>query len=245
MALLLSQTLFAGKRAQVVQFFHNAALIFLPPAFMSEKLFFVMPERFFMIDDEMIHDAPDGGEPPADRAPEEQPGEVPLFDQREAEIEALQAQVADLKNAVLRERADQENLRKRFEREKENALKYGSEKLVKDLLPVLDSLTLGLDAAKAHEAEGKQALEQFIAGSAMTLKLLLEVLEKNGITEINPVGEKLDPEQHQALSAIPSPDAEPNTILHVAQKGYLLNGRVIRAAQVIVADGAQKNPPQS
>ena len=72
-----------------------------------------------MIDDEMIHDAPDGGEPPADRAPEEQPGEVPLFDQREAEIEALQAQVADLKNAVLRERADQENLRKRFEREKE------------------------------------------------------------------------------------------------------------------------------
>jgi len=146
---------------------------------------------------------------------------------------------------VLRERADQDNLRKRFEREKESALKYGSEKLVRDLLPVLDSLTLGLDAAKAHEAEGKQALEQFIAGSAMTLKLLLETLEKNGITEINPVGEKLDPERHQALSAIPSPDAEPNTILHVAQKGYLLNGRVIRAAQVIVADGAQKNPPQS
>ena len=215
-----------------------------------------------MIDDEMIHDAPDGGEPPADRAPEEQPGEVPLFDQREAaqpaaeteaplidtreaEIEALTAQVAELKNAVLRERADQDNLRKRFEREKESALKYGSEKLVRDLLPVLDSLTLGLDAAKAHEAEGKQALEQFIAGSAMTLKLLLETLEKNGITEINPVGEKLDPERHQALSAIPSPDAEPNTILHVAQKGYLLNGRVIRAAQVIVADGAQKNPPQS
>ena len=240
MALLLSQTLFAGKRAQVVQFFHNAALIFLPPAFMSEKLFFVMPERFFMIDDEMIHDAPDGGEPPAEPA-----ADVPLIDTREAEIEALQAQVADLKNAVLRERADQENLRKRFEREKENALKYGSEKLVRDLLPVLDSLTLGLDAAKAHEAEGKQALEQFIAGSAMTLQLLLEILEKNGITEINPVGEKLDPERHQALSAIPSPDAEPNTILHVAQKGYLLNGRVIRAAQVIVADGSQKNPPQS
>ena len=168
-----------------------------------------------------------------------------MIDTCEAEIEALTAQVAELKNAVLRERADQDNLRKRFEREKESALKYGSEKLVKDLLPVLDSLTLGLDAAKAHESEGKQALDQFIAGSAMTLKLLLEILEKNGITEINPVGEKLDPEQHQALSAIPSPDAEANTILHVAQKGYLLNGRVIRAAQVIVADGSQKNPPQS
>ena len=191
-----------------------------------------------MIDDEMIHDVP-----PSDESPAAQPAaetEAPLIDTREAEIEALTAQVAELKNAVLRERADQDNLRKRFEREKESALKYGSEKLVRDLLPVLDSLTLGLDAAKAHEAEGKQALEQFIAGSAMTLKLLLEILEK-----INPVGEKLDPERHQALSAIPSPDAEPNTILHVAQKGYLLNGRVIRAAQVIVADGAQKNPPQS
>lgn len=196
-----------------------------------------------MIDDEMIHDVP-----PSDESPAAQPAaetETPLIDTCEAEIEALTAQVAELKNAVLRERADQDNLRKRFEREKESALKYGSEKLVKDLLPVLDSLTLGLDAAKAHESEGKQALDQFIAGSAMTLKLLLEILEKNGITEINPVGEKLDPEQHQALSAIPSPDAEANTILHVAQKGYLLNGRVIRAAQVIVADGSQKNPPQS
>ena len=195
-----------------------------------------------MIDDEMIHDVP-----PSDESPAAQPAdaEVPLMDTREAEIASLTAQVAELKNAVLRERADQDNLRKRFEREKESALKYGSEKLVKDLLPVLDSLTLGLDAAKAHESEGKQALDQFIAGSAMTLKLLLEILEKNGITEINPVGEKLDPEQHQALSAIPNPDAEANTVLHVAQKGYLLNGRVIRAAQVIVADGAQKNPPQS
>ena len=79
----------------------------------------------------------------------------------------------------------------------------------------------------------------------MTLKLLLDVLQKNGVSELDPVGEKLDPELHQALSVIPSPDAEPNTILHVAQKGYLLNGRVIRAAQVIVADGAQKNPPQA
>jgi len=91
-----------------------------------------------------------------------------------------------------------------------------------------------------------QALYELVRGERdIPLKRLLETLEKSGITEINPVGEKLDPERHQALSAIPSPDAEPNTILHVAQKGYLLNGRVIRAAQVIVADGAQKNPPQS
>lgn len=180
----------------------------------------------------------------ADPAPEFVAEEA-FLDARGAEIETLQAQIAELKNAVLRERADSDNLRKRFEREKESALKFGSEKLIKELLPVIDSLTLGLEAAKAHEAEGRQALDHFIEGSSMTLKLLLDVLQKNGVSELDPVGEKLDPELHQALSVIPSPDAEPNTILHVAQKGYLLNGRVIRAAQVIVADAAQKNPPQA
>lgn len=186
--------------------------------------------------------------PPQEEGAEPSPefvAEEAFLDARGAEIETLQAQIAELKNAVLRERADSDNLRKRFEREKESALKFGSEKLIKELLPVIDSLTLGLEAAKAHEAEGRQALDHFIEGSSMTLKLLLDVLQKNGVSELNPVGEKLDPELHQALSAIPSPDAEPNTILHVAQKGYLLNGRVIRAAQVIVADGAQKNPPQA
>nr|WP_314383787.1 nucleotide exchange factor GrpE [uncultured Cardiobacterium sp.] len=186
--------------------------------------------------------------PPQEEGAEPSPefvAEEAFLDARGAEIETLQAQIAELKNAVLRERADSDNLRKRFEREKESALKFGSEKLIKELLPVIDSLTLGLEAAKAHEAEGRQALDHFIEGSSMTLKLLLDVLQKNGVSELNPVGEKLDPELHQALSVIPSPDAEPNTILHVAQKGYLLNGRVIRAAQVIVADGAQKNPPQA
>ena len=186
--------------------------------------------------------------PPQEEGAESSPefvAEEAFLDARGAEIETLQAQIAELKNAVLRERADSDNLRKRFEREKESALKFGSEKLIKELLPVIDSLSLGLEAAKAHEAEGRQALDHFIEGSSMTLKLLLDVLQKNGVSELNPVGEKLDPELHQALSVIPSPDAEPNTILHVAQKGYLLNGRVIRAAQVIVADGAQKNPPQA
>ena len=186
--------------------------------------------------------------PPQEEGAESSPefvAEEAFLDARGAEIETLQAQIAELKNAVLRERADSDNLRKRFEREKESALKFGSEKLIKELLPVIDSLTLGLEAAKAHEAEGRQALDHFIEGSSMTLKLLLDVLQKNGVSELDPVVEKLDPELHHALSVIPSPDAEPNTILHVAQKGYLLNGRVIRAAQVIVADTAQKNPPQA
>ena len=132
-----------------------------------------------MQDEEMTTNMPpqeEGAEPSPEFVAEEA-----FLDARGAEIETLQAQIAELKNAVLRERADSDNLRKRFEREKESALKFGSEKLIKELLPVIDSLTLGLEAAKAHEAEGRQALDHFIEGSSMTLKLLLDVLQKNGV----------------------------------------------------------------
>lgn len=157
-----------------------------------------------------------------------------LVDAVEDEIQTLQTQIAKLKDSFIRERAENDNLRKRHERDLQNAHKYSAEKLVKDLLPVMDSLTLGLEAAKAHE-QSTAALAQFIEGSEMTLKLLLETLKKHGVEELNPVGEKFNPELHQALSMIADAAAQPNTVLQVAQKGYLLNGRVIRAAQVLVA----------
>lgn len=151
---------------------------------------------------------------------------------QDAELTALHEQIAALKEQVLRERAENENLRKRFEREKEQALKYGSENLLKDLLPVLDSLTLGIEAAQQSDDEH---LRQFIEGSQLTLKMLLETLARHGIIEIDPQGEKFNPDYHEALSAVPHDEAEPNTVLHVTQKGYVLNGRSIRAAQVILA----------
>lgn len=151
---------------------------------------------------------------------------------QDAALAERDAQIAALKEQVLRERAENENLRKRFEREKEQALKYGSERLLKDLLPVLDSLTLGIEAA---QQSGDEHLKQFTEGSQMTLKMLLDTLARHGIQQIDPQGEKFNPEFHEAVSALPNADVEANTVLHVAQKGYVLNGRSIRAAQVVIA----------
>lgn len=159
-----------------------------------------------------------------------------IQDEEHHEINTLHEEIAQLKELALRERAENENLRKRHERELQQAHKFALERLLKDLIPVLDSLTLGLDAAQKHQEN--EALNEFVKGSEMTLKVLLDILQRYGVEEINPLGEKLNPEWHQALSVIPQPGVEPNTIIQVAQKGYVLNGRVIRAAQVLVAGQA-------
>ena len=161
-----------------------------------------------------------------------------LEDPRDNEISELTERVAALTNQFVRERAENDNLRKRQERELSNAYKYATEKLHRDLLPVIDSLTLGLQAAKDSEgqdADGGKALERFIEGLEMTLDLFRDTLSRHGVEEIDPLGEKFNPEVHEAVTMMPSPDHAPNTVIQVAQKGYLLNGRTIRAAQVIVS----------
>lgn len=177
--------------------------------------------------------------PPTEETPELEidldqavPAEETAADASAEAIATLQAQIATLKDQFIRERAENENLRKRFERDLSNAHKYGSERLLKDLLPVLDSLSLGIEAARQSE---DACMQQFIEGSEMTLKLFLDTLAKHGIEEISPEGEKFNPEFHEAVAALPNGEVEPNTILHVAQKGYVLNGRSIRAAQVVVS----------
>ncbi|MDO4777244.1 MAG: nucleotide exchange factor GrpE [Cardiobacteriaceae bacterium] len=160
------------------------------------------------------------------------PAEETAADASAEEIATLHAQIAALKDQFIRERAENENLRKRHERDLSNAHKYGSERLLKDLLPVLDSLALGIDAARQSEDE---CMKRFTEGSEMTLKLFVDTLAKHGIEELNPVGEKFNPEYHEAVTALPNGEVEPNTVLHVAQKGYVLNGRSIRAAQVVVS----------
>lgn len=162
------------------------------------------------------------------------------LDPKEKEIADLESQVATFKEQVMRERAENDNLRKRQQRELESAHKYGSERLLKDFLPIIDSLTLGLKAAQeaaAKEEAPSEAINKFIEGNEMTLKMFRETLQKHGVEEINPEGEKFDPAVHEAVAMVPAADKEPNTIIHVAQKGYVLNGRSIRAAQVVVAKG--------
>jgi molecular chaperone GrpE len=138
----------------------------------------------------------------------------------------------------LRLNADIENLRRRHERELEKAHKFALENFAKELLPVTDSLELGLNAASEDNADASKTLKE---GSELTLKMLKTALEKFGLREINPVGEPFNPEWHQAMSMQESDKVSPNTVITVFQKGYQLNERLIRPAMVVVAkavDGA-------
>jgi molecular chaperone GrpE len=146
------------------------------------------------------------------------------------EVEQLKAQLAEAKDQVVRAAADSQNTRRRAEKDVEGARRYALEKFSADLLPVVDNL----ERALASTA-GDDALKPIVEGVELTLKSFIDVLAKYKVEQINPEGEPFDPQLHQAVGMVPNPDIEPNSVLHVAQKGYSLNGRVIRAAMVMVA----------
>jgi molecular chaperone GrpE len=143
--------------------------------------------------------------------------------------EALQKADA-YRDQARRAQAEAENTRRRASRDVENAHKYALEKFSADLLPVLDSLEKAVEVAAATEAA-----ESIAEGVQLSLKLFLSVLEKQGIERIDPHGEPFDPQRHEALAMVPSHHAEPNSVIDVMQRGYLLNGRLVRAAKVIVS----------
>ncbi len=147
----------------------------------------------------------------------------------EALLQAAEARAEEHRGAHLRAAAELENYRRRVAREVENARQYGSERLAAGLLPVIDSLELGLSNADRSDAA------TLAAGQEATLRLLAKALEEAGIREIDPAGEPFDPEQHEAMAMQPSADQPPDTVLNVVQKGYVLNGRLLRPARVIVA----------
>lgn len=145
-------------------------------------------------------------------------------------LQDSQAKADEHWNQLLMARADLSNAQRRAERDLANAHKFGVEKLVLELLPVKDSMELGLAAV----AEG-DAQEKMHEGITLTLQMLAGVLEKFGVKEVNPQGEKFNPEFHQAMSTQESTDLAANTVMTVFQKGYLLNDRLIRPAMVVVS----------
>jgi len=174
----------------------------------------------------------------AERAPDEAPAEAAPgadaeADTPEARLAAAEAKAQEHWDQVLRARAEMDNLRRRAERDVENAHKYALERFAQELLPVRDSLELGLAAAEG--AEGSDAAEKLREGTEMTLKLLTGAMEKFGIREVNPVNEPFNPDFHQAMAMQESAQAEPNTVLNVMQKGYTLNERLMRPAMVVVS----------
>jgi len=132
----------------------------------------------------------------------------------------------------LRLQADMDNLRKRNERDLANAHKFALEKFVDALLPVKDSLEMGLLAAVENADVAK-----LVEGSELTLKMFTSAMDKFNVSEVNPLNEKFNPEYHEAMSMQERDDVEPNTVVTVVQKGYTLNDRLIRPAMVIVSRG--------
>lgn len=170
--------------------------------------------------------------------PTQNPETAPLNDEPVDELEQLRKQLADAidqaaaaKDAQLRAVADLENTRRRLEREAQSSAKYATEKLLGELIGVADGLELGVQAAALPGAEVQSMAE----GMQMTYQQLMAVLEKNGVKQENPVGQKLNAGVHQAISVVESAEVAPNHVISVMQKGYILNGRVVRPAMVVVA----------
>lgn len=146
-------------------------------------------------------------------------------------LEDARAKADQSWDQLLRARAEIENLKRRQAVELERAHKYALDGFVRELLQVLDSLELGHNAAKDVSAD----VDKLREGTELTLKLLTDVMGKFGVEQINPEGEPFNPEYHQAMTMQPRDDLPPNTVVTVVQKGYLLNGRLVRPAMVIVS----------
>jgi molecular chaperone GrpE len=165
------------------------------------------------------------------------------------ELEQLRQQLAESEERArnhwdqyLRAAAELENYRRRVQREIDSARSFAVEKFAQDLLEVKDSLELAIvNASRADTAS-------LAAGQEATLRLLAKAFERSNVTEIDPVGERFDPERHEAMMMQPSATAEPGSVLQVVQKGYELNGRLLRPARVIVAQApaaAQSDPGEA
>ena len=161
-----------------------------------------------------------------DAAPED--GEVNVG-KLQLELEEARASSVDNHNNYMRLAAEIDNLRKRTAREVEQARKFGVERFASELLAAVDSLEMGIDSAAGASAEA------LLEGKQATLKLLSGAMAKSGVEAIDPEGEPFDPNLHEALTMQPSATAEPGSIITVIQKGYQLNGRLLRPARVIVA----------
>ena len=149
----------------------------------------------------------------------------------ERQLERTQETVKDYWDQIMRLKAEMENNRKRAIRDVENAHKFALKNFTEALFPVIDSMDMGQQAAAAENAR----LDSIIEGTNMTETMFAQVLEKHGLKRLNPVGEKFNPEQHQAISMIEDENVKSDHVISVMQKGFSLNDRLVRPAMVIVA----------
>ena len=147
------------------------------------------------------------------------------------EVAALTAELEEAKNQVLRAQADAQNARRRAQQDVEKAHKFGQEKIINDLLPVVDNLERALATIDLEN----EAFKGVVEGIELTLKSFIDSLKRHNVEPVDPEGEPFDPQLHQAMSMVDNAEVEPNTVINVFQKGYTLNGRLVRPAMVVVS----------
>lgn len=164
--------------------------------------------------------------------PDGQPQDVESL---KAALEEAQGQIASLEDRALRATAESENVRRRADRSIENARKFALEKFVEDLLPAVDSFERAVEAASSHAEGDGSEVAAMAEGIELSLKLLQGAMERQGIAVVDPIGAPFDPNLHEAMTMVDNAEVEPGSVVDVFQKGYTVNGRLIRPARVIVA----------
>ena len=159
-------------------------------------------------------------------------------------IALLEAEISQLKDQILRALAETENVRRRGQRERSDAVKYGATALVKDLLAVSDNLRRAIDSVPRDAAADDDRLTTLLDGVELTEKELLSVFERHHIVKLEPLGEKLDPHRHEAMYEVPDPSQPPGTVVQLIEPGYLLHDRLVRPARVGIAKGQATDPPE-
>ena len=181
-------------------------------------------------------------EPANDKEPVVSKPYVMPDDPEEGSVEALTKEVAEAKDRMLRTLAEMENLRKRTQREVADARTYGITAFARDVLDIADNLQRALDAVPMDAREAADpGLKALIEGVELTERSLHKTLEKNGVQKLDPLGEKFDPNFHQAMYEVPDSSVPAGTVVQVVQGGYTIGDRVLRPALVAVAKGGAKN----
>jgi len=175
----------------------------------------------------------------------ETPDNADVSEELAGDLEGLLAENADMRDRLLRTMADMENLRRRTEREKEDTARYANSNFARDVLTIGDNLRRAIDHVPADAAAQDPALKSFLEGVELTERELLNMLEKHGVTKIEPLGQRFDPNQQQAMYEVPNTDVPDGTVVEVMQAGYTIGDRVLRPALVAVSKGGAKPAPKA
>ena len=182
------------------------------------------------IDDDSVKDDPQSEVVESEESLEKSEEEIAVDSLSELEV-----QLEEMRDQVLRHQAEVQNVKRRAEQDVEKARKYALERFCNELLPVVDSLEMAI----LSEPPDQEDSESILKGVKLTLKMFVDTLAKFNLEQMNPEGEPFDPKLHQAVSMVENNEVEPNTVLSVMQRGYILSGRLIRPAMVVVSKASE------